>query len=248
MGVEGQMDRWKIGLVKYFIIVSIFFYSLHFFIFRDGVYIFKFIIAQLGFLPISALLVSLVINQLMTRREKQEKSRKMNMVIGAFFSEVGTKLVEEFSIYDKNPSMLNDIFHSFKDWEEEDFHRTRNYMDQYDLEMDSSIGDFLKLKELLENNRGFLLNLLQNANQLHHQKFTDLIWAVLHVGEEIEMGDSVGDLDDERINHLSNDIKRAYKLIIIAWIDYLLHLKKEYPFLYSLAIRKNPYNKSIILP
>ena len=64
-------------------------YGLNYLIFRDGNYMFRLFLAQLGFLPISVLLVTIIINQLLSQRAKAAKLRKLNMVIGAFFSEVG---------------------------------------------------------------------------------------------------------------------------------------------------------------
>ena len=62
---------------------------------------FRLFLAQLGFLPISVLLVTIIINQLLSQRARAAKLRKLNMVIGAFFSEVGTDLLKMFSSYDR---------------------------------------------------------------------------------------------------------------------------------------------------
>jgi hypothetical protein len=61
-------------------------------------------LAQLGFLPISVLLVTIIINQLLSQRARAAKLRKLNMVIGAFFSEVGTDLLGMFSRYVPQPA------------------------------------------------------------------------------------------------------------------------------------------------
>ena len=44
------------------------------------------------------------------------------------------------------------------------------------------------------------------------------------------------------IEHLKGDTVRAYNLIISEWVAYIKHLKKDYPYLFSLAIRTNPFN------
>ena len=64
-------------------------YGLNYLIFRDGDYLFRLFLAQLGFLPISVLLVTIIINQLLSQRAKAAKLSKLNMVIGAFFREWG---------------------------------------------------------------------------------------------------------------------------------------------------------------
>jgi len=42
--------------------------------------------------------------------------------------------------------------------------------------------------------------------------------------------------------HLTGDIKRAYSLLIVEWIIYMRHLYNNYPYLYSLAVRTNPFD------
>ena len=43
-------------------------------------------------------------------------------------------------------------------------------------------------------------------------------------------------------DHLAGDIKRGYHLIVNEWISYMQYLKNNYPFLFSLAIRTNPFD------
>jgi hypothetical protein len=40
------------------------------------------------------------------------------------------------------------------------------------------------------------------------------------------------------------DIKRAYSLLITEWLAYMEHLRQDYPFLFSLAMRTNPFDPS----
>ena len=42
--------------------------------------------------------------------------------------------------------------------------------------------------------------------------------------------------------HLAGDIERAYVALIAEWLDYMQHLQKHYPFLFSLALRTNPFD------
>jgi hypothetical protein len=36
-------------------------------------------------------------------------------------------------------------------------------------------------------------------------------------------------------------VKWAYSLLTRQWLEYMLYLKKRYPFLFSLAVRTNPF-------
>jgi hypothetical protein len=43
--------------------------------------------------------------------------------------------------------------------------------------------------------------------------------------------------------HLANDMKRVYSLLISEWLSYMKHLKENYPYLFSFAMRTNPFDK-----
>jgi hypothetical protein len=108
--------------------------------------------------------------------------------------------------------------------------------------MDRQRVDLEKLKSFLIGKRNFLLGLLENPNLLEHESFTDLLWAVFHLTEELENRVDVKRLPDNDFAHLSSDIKRAYILLVVQWLSYMKHLKNDYPYLFSLAIRTNPFD------
>ena len=78
-----------------FIAVSVLLYYTHYLIFHDPHHIFIFMVGDLAFLPFEVFLVVIVIERILTRREKQAIMQKLNMVIGAFFSEVGSRLLRD---------------------------------------------------------------------------------------------------------------------------------------------------------
>ena len=47
--------------------------------------------------------------------------------------------------------------------------------------------------------------------------------------------------NDQR--HLNRDICRAYHLLILQWLEYMNYQKKHYPYLFSLAVRTNPFDE-----
>jgi hypothetical protein len=98
------------------------------------------------------------------------------------------------------------------------------------------------LREFLVNRRGFLLGLLENPNLLEHETFTELLWAVFHLSEELESRPGFEFIPETDYHHLIGDIKRAYMQLVMEWLDYMKHLKKEYPYLFSLAMRTNPFD------
>ncbi|OPY65538.1 MAG: hypothetical protein A4E63_02935 [Syntrophorhabdus sp. PtaU1.Bin050] len=104
--------------------------------------------------------------------------------------------------------------------------------------------DLATLKDFLCGERDFLVRLLENPILLEHQSFTDLLRAVFHVTEELAYRDEVRNIPVTDRNHLANDIQRAYSLLVNQWLDYMKYLKSNYPFLFHLAMRTNPFDRT----
>ena len=83
----------KIGWRSYFVIsllmLSALIYYFHYLIFRDVHHIFLYLIGDIAFVFVQVLMVTLFVEKLLEEREKSALLKKLNMVIGAFFSEIG---------------------------------------------------------------------------------------------------------------------------------------------------------------
>lgn len=112
----------------------------------------------------------------------------------------------------------------------------------YDCVIESSREDLQTLKTFLTGKREFLLRLLANPNLLEHDAFTNLLWAVFHLTDELVHRKDISTISDKDYAHLAGDVKRAYVLLISEWLDYMKHLKTNYPYLFSLAMRTNPFD------
>jgi hypothetical protein len=128
------------------------------------------------------------------------------------------------------------------DWPQEGFERMHAVLAEHDYEVDSRAGDLKGLREFVISKRPFLLALLENPNLLEHEKFTELLWAVFHLADELSHRKSVDHLPPSDYQHLGGDIQRAYALLVREWISHLEHLRTSYPYLFSLAVRTNPFN------
>jgi len=84
------------------LILSAIFYIIHYLIFRDLHHIVVYLIGDIAFVFIEVLLVTLIIHKLLSEKEMRVKLEKLNMVIGVFFSEVGTHLLVTLSNADPN--------------------------------------------------------------------------------------------------------------------------------------------------
>ena len=234
--------KWQLLLSVGLVMLSAGLYLLHFLIFRDVRHIFIYMLGDVAFLPIEVLFVTIIIHQLLSRREKRVKLKKLNMVIGTFFSEVGGGLLKFFLAFEKNHAALKRIVLHDRGWSDRDFRALQSQLRGFAYEIDPAGGDWPGLKAFLGSRREFLLSLLGNPNLLEHDKFTDLLWAVFHLTDELIHRDDFSDLPPADRQHLAQDLRRAFHLLALEWLAYMQHLKRAYPYLFSLAMRTNPFD------
>ncbi|MBN2121214.1 MAG: hypothetical protein JW734_09215 [Candidatus Omnitrophica bacterium] len=236
--------NWQIMLGIFLVVLSAVAYFIHFLIFRDAHHIFIYLIGDIAFVFLEVLLVTLIMHQLLVHREKQALLKKLNMVIGAFFSEVGTELLKRLSHFDLEAGKVADRLVVTNDWPENEFIKVHKYLKSHESAIDSKKADLDDLKKFLAERREFLLILLENPNLLEHESFTNLLFAVFHLTEELVRRRSFKNLPDNDYKHISGDIKRAYGLLLSEWLDYMKYLKADYPYLFSLALRTNPFDRN----
>ncbi|MBN2374942.1 MAG: hypothetical protein JXD22_00975 [Sedimentisphaerales bacterium] len=224
------------------ILLSVFCYAVHFVIFRDAHHIFIYLVGDVAFVFIEVLLVTVIIHQLLSDREKRVVLQKLNMVIGAFFTRMGSDLLKLVSDFDANNSKLAKHLVMEQNWSPKQFLEIRKVMENHDYEIDIATGDLKGLKKLLLEHNDFVLRLLENQNLLEHESFTELLWAVSHLAEELSHRKNLENLTEKDGKHLAGDIKRASCILIREWLSYMEHLKNEYPYLFSLALRTNPFD------
>lgn len=224
------------------LVISLALYGIDYFIFGGGEVIAAGFLGNLAFLPVYVLLVTLIIEKVLKERERHLIRQKLNMVIGVFFSEVGTALLRDCLVFVENAGELEAALGITLQWSPADFRKAIGYLDEHPVAVSSSNGDLDELKHFLAAKRGFMLGLLENPNLLEHDEFTDLLWAVFHLIEELEARRSFAGLSSADMDHLSGDIKRAYGHLLREWVAYVQHLKQDYPYLFSLAVRTNPLN------
>jgi len=236
--------KWQILLGLSLIVLSILFYILHYVFFRDAHHIFIYLLGDIAFVFIEVLLVTIIIHRLLNEREKQARLEKMNMVIGAFFSETGNSLLNFISGGDPHLNKVRKQLMVSNDWSKKDFTDVSKRLKKYDYQIDIQKVQLEDLRSFLMEKSNFLLRLLENPNLLEHESFTDLLRAVFHLTEELVARKDLQKLPANDLDHLAGDIKRAYILLIHQWLGYIKYLQKDYPYLFSLVIRMNPFNEN----
>ncbi|HIE05923.1 MAG TPA: hypothetical protein EYP58_03880 [bacterium (Candidatus Stahlbacteria)] len=235
--------NWKVKLGIGLVILSLFLYLLHFTIFHDPHHIFIYLLGDIAFVPFEVLLVTLIIHQLLQKREKRIIMEKLNMLIGVFFSELGTTLLTYLSDHDPQIEIIRDDLIIRDNWTDEDFQTVARKLRRYNYDILLKRENIKDLRPLLLNKIGFLTRLLENPNLLEHETFTELLRATFHLAEELASRKEIRRLPESDIKHLIGDVKRVYGLLVSEWVAYMEHLKNNFPYLFSLAMRINPFDQ-----
>ena len=233
---------WYYVLALVLIISSMVFYIIQIAIFHKSEDTFFYLLQDLSFVPIQVLLVTLILDKLLKRRERNSFLNKLNMVIGVFFNDIGNELLTIFSKFSVDFTKISSQLQISAAWKDVDFNSKIKEISLGIEDIMISSEDIESLKKFFISKKKGLLTMLANPNLLEHATFTDLLWAVFHLADELMHRENFNNLPDTDQNHLKGDILRAYKLIVSEWLSYMKHLKKDYPYLYSIAVRTNPFN------
>ena len=161
-----RLLSWQVILGIILVALSGMVYFINYLIFRDARHIFIYLIGDIAFVFIEVLLVTLVLHELLAYREKKSMLKKLNMVIGAFFSEVGTELMTHFIAFDSKAQEITKHLVVKKDWSNKEFIRMRSRVASHSAEVYCRKGDITGLKDFQIKKRGFLLVMLENPNIL----------------------------------------------------------------------------------
>lgn len=233
---------WQILLGVFLIVLSTIGYAVHYLLFRDLHHIFIFLVGDIAFVFLEVLLVTMVIHQVLEEREKRSRLNKLNVVIGVFFSEMGTSLIKALADLDSNNAEKREKLMVRQDWTDHEFKEAEQWLTTHKYHAEIG-GEYCeKLRDFLLSKRTFLLRLLGNPNLLEHESFTEMLRTVFHLAEELEHRPQFKELPLEDYQHLAGDVKRVYSQIVPQWIAYMKHLKVTYPYLFSLAMRRNPFD------
>lgn len=189
-------------------------------------------------------LVASLTEVMLNRRERRVRLERQHMVVGAFFSEVGSTLLVYFSDFDSRLEQIKRDLVVQGDWTDEQFQAVAGRIRGYEYRVDIDKIDFEHLRLILADKRDFLLRQLENPSLMGHELFSDLLLAVFHLVEELSHRRKVRELPLADQEHLAGDVQRIYQLLAHQWLDYLYHLKLNYPYLFSLAIRTNPFDET----
>jgi hypothetical protein len=235
------MRIWKLRLLIILPILSLVVFFIDYLIFHDIRDIENWIINSLGFVFIEVLLVIVVLQELLERRERASRLSKLNNLIGLFFSETGLMLLDKFLRINRTVR-CESCFVATTSWSARDFDAAVQNVKTIDTTIKPTPDELSDIKNALVLKRDFLVRMMESPNLFEHERFTDLMQAILHLDEELEHRTDLRTVPPSDLAHLSNDTLRAFRLLLVEWLEHMKYLSVAYPYLYSLAVRINPLN------
>lgn len=234
------MKKQNIRLGLLLIGLSVILYGVHFTIFHDMHHIVIFLFADIAFVPLEVFFVSLVLEQLINKREEGKILNKMHMLVGLFYQKFGDELLAIFV----NASMIScqsdKILMDYK-WTKKQYQELRKIIQGHPHKIDIEKVDLQALYTLLKANEPLMINLISNPSLQENEIFSDLLLATFHLYDELGSRD-LSSVTGDDLEHLTFDCKRVFKSLSIQWVDYMEHLQESYPYLFLTAALNNPYD------
>jgi hypothetical protein len=128
------------------------------------------------------------------------------------------------------------------DWSPAEFSRLQERLVAYDYQVEPGLVDLAEIRKLLAAKTGLLLRLLENPAISEDDGFTECLRAVFHLKDELYHRRGLADLPASDSEHLGGDLRRVYRQLVMRWLSYAGHLSRRHPYLFSLAVRLNPFD------
>ena len=199
---------------------------------------FTIIIGVTIFLTVTANAVRLLVQ----RGEERVRKQHLNMLVGVFFSEIGTGLLHLLSGVDPDLDRFRHELILDHACTKRDLDCLEERLGGHEYNIEAERMELKPLRDFLDEKGELLLRLYENQNLLEHESFTELLRAIFHLKEELLSRPQVLDLPETDLTHLAGDCTRAYGLLGKQWVSYMRYLRDSYPYLFSLALRTNPFS------
>lgn len=235
------MKKQNIILGLMLIGLSFLLHGLHYAIFRDMHHIMIFLFADIAFIPLEVLFVSLILERLIKKQEEEKILKKMHMLVGLFYQRFGDELLKLFVTASKIECQSTELAMDYK-WTKKDYAGLRQKIKGHPHKVIIEQVDLQSLYDLLKQHEGLMINLISNPSLQENDVFSDLLLSTFHLYDELSTR-QLQDLSSDDLEHLAFDCKRVFKSLSVQWVDYMEHLQNAYPYLFLTAAQHNPYDQ-----
>lgn len=226
-----------ISIIIMLLALSVIIYFIHYGIFHDAHHIWIYFIGDLGFMGIEALILYYVIDSLLRVREKLATRKKLNMLAGIFFYDLGIKIFNFLNLFIMNGTQCASEICVQEKWQNGEFKKAGEKAKNVELKLRYDSTALENLAKELKRGKELIIRLMENPSLHEHEVFSDMLMSLFHLTEELLRRDDLKNNDEEDKSHLLNDIKRLYIYLAQLWLEYMQHLKENYKYLYLYNIK-----------
>ncbi len=179
---------------------------------------------------------------LVGRSETRERRRKVSMIIGVFFSEFGTEMLGTLAGTDPDAGKIRSDLLVRSAWTDAEFGRVRE--SSRPMATGSTAAGSISRGSGGSSGRSAPSSSpsWRTRSSSRTTSFTNLLQAVFHLADELLRRGDLSATPPSDHAHLVTDTERVYKPLALLWLDSMEHLKEHHPYLFSLAMRTNPFD------
>jgi len=242
-----KLNKWEIVFSIMLLALSSIIYLAFISIFGDVRYMTEYSLLHLAFIPLDVFFVTIIIEKLLDEKRRKETMDKLNIISGIFFGEMENDFFIRLKNFSEDFDEIKNYLIVKHEWGDREYVSAMKNIMETDFKMKCDTMSLMDMKIFILSKEELILSLLSNPALLEHDRLTDMLWSIFHLADEFDRRDDLTSLPESDVDHLLKDIKRAYINTFIVWFDYLKHMKSHYPYLYSLAVRANPFNDEGII-
>ncbi len=214
--------------------VSIFIYMFQILVFHDPTTTEFYLLQDLAFMPITIIVATIVVGEVVNEKEKRERKENTKMVTSTFYTQIGGEmmgvLVNQLENKEEVVDILQREIHSESDVEDMQ-QKIRNC--SLHMQFDEAVSD--RISRMLAENRMALLVLSSNPMILEQRSFTNLLWGLFHLEDEFRLRGSYAEMTQEDRLHLAADFEKVLRLLLLNSVPNAKYLQDMFPSLYQTA-------------
>jgi len=232
---SGHHANWmeKIAIAVGLIAFSGVLYSIDYYFLGDIDTIKKYVVHHVAFLPIHALVLGIIIEEMLTWRERRNQRRKLNLFLGMFFRQMGVDFYVTMVEMVANRDALEEEIVVERDWNARRFRQARQKVRRYALEMDADPEKLFQVFRILREREQDIVDMTRNPNLWDFEDFYRTLVALFHLIEESRFHGQEKQLSQGVREHLARDVGRSLRWLLVLWLQYLEFLRGDHPVLFS---------------
>ena len=211
-------------------------YAAHYYFFRDLKYITNYVFLHLSFLPIHALVLGLILDELISYREKASRRRKLNLYLGIFFRQMGSEIFLSAANMAENRKDLDALMSADQSWGKARFRRAREEVAHFPVEMRADAVGLIKLLDLLREHEPEIIAQTRNPMLMEFEDLYRCLLSLFHIIEEMQYRRPVPQMAATEVAHLAKDAGKSLLQLGQLWLGYMEHLKKTHPVLFGCQV------------